>query len=379
MNQAIRKWIEENHQPWRSSPELSIHRGPIGSDRALPLNSAVFTYFQQQGVPIEGRLLEDLLESELLEVFVTISSWLTPEDRQALEENVAFGAALTREPNACAMPCLDGYAILFDYSFDTLMISATDLYHALLKSPQAVDANEFPLALNTAILSVFFRRAAYTTPIPDDFVHRELTNRDIWLISVFLLGHEVGHVMQSHFVDAPTRFGAFPSHPGATTVAILQPAHEMEFEADQYSIDLMFQGEGKGGLIRPDAGSKAFWNGAYSTLGWLFSTLGAMEALARRLDFDIGDTHPPALERWQRIAELIRNRASIDPSTIKVEEMMRENASRSAEFGNLPALHEETEAEYVALPYSALMADLMLDMRDGGQPEWVPPSLRGVR
>ena len=379
MNQAIRDWIRANHQPWRVSPEQSIFRGPIGSERMmLPLNSATLKYFEQRGVPVEGRLYEDLLEAELLDILQTISSWLPADNRQVLDETVAFGSARTHEPNACAMPCLDGYAILFDYSFDTLIISATELHHAFLLPPTIVSADEFPLALNTAISSVFFHVADYWTPIPDDdFAHRELTNRWVWLMSVFLLAHEVGHIMLNHFDDAPTRDAIFRSHASADPVAVLRPGHREEFEADQYAIELMFQAERNGGLIKPGTDPKDFWNSAYVTLGWLFSILGAIETLALRLEVPMPDTHPPAAERWSRIDALIRDRAPIDQSMIDLQRTMRANALRSAKFGDLPVIRKEMLAEigeYVAMPYRASLAQLVQDMRSRSESNWLKPT-----
>jgi len=46
MNKAIRKWIEENLQPWRKAAEQSILRGRIGSGGAFPLNSSTLRYFE---------------------------------------------------------------------------------------------------------------------------------------------------------------------------------------------------------------------------------------------------------------------------------------------------------------------------------------------
>jgi hypothetical protein len=378
MNQAIRDWIRANRQPWRESPEQSILRGPVGSERALPLNSAALRYFEQRRVPVEGQLYEDLLEAELLSTFQTISSWLPADDRRVLDETVAFGSALTLESHPRTAPRLDGYAILFDYGFDTLIISATELYHALVFPPRIVSADEFPLALNTAIISVFFHIADYWSPIPDsDFAHRELVDRWVWLMSVFLLVHEVGHVMRNHWDDAPARDAIFRSHGDAGPVTVLRPAHRAEFEADQYAIELMFQGERNGGLMQPGADRKAVWNAAYVTLGWLFSIFGAIEKLAHRVEAPISDTHPPAAERWDRIDALIRSRVPIDQGTIDLERMMRANALNSAEFGDLPTIRKEMLAEigeYVAMPYSALLAQLIQDTRSGGKSNWLPPS-----
>lgn len=375
MNKAIRKWIEEKHQPWRKLPERSILRGRIGAGGALPLNTPTQKYFEQQGVEVEGQLVEDLMEAELFVVLETISSWLTENDRRVLDESVAFGAARTHEPNAQAWPCLDGYAILFDYSFDTVLISATELYFALLVPPKLVSPEEFPLALNTAACSVFFNVADYWSPIPDEyFPHREPTNRWVWLMSVFLLAHEVGHVMKGHFDDALARneeAGGDDADPDA-----LRREHREEFEADKYAVELMLEGERRGGLMREGTNREDFWGSAYSTLGWLFSILEAIEILERRLELSSSDTHPPAAARWGRIKELIRARAPVSQSVVEFEGVMRGNARRAAEFGDLPAIRREMAEEigsYVALPYSSLAAQILRRRRGGGEPAWTPP------
>jgi len=170
----------------------------------------------------------------------------------------------------------------------------TELYFALLAPPKLVSPDEFPLAFNTVNCSVFFHVADYWSPIPDEyFPHREHTNRWVWLMSVFLLAHEMGHVMKKHFDDALARnegAGVDDDDPAA----LLRREHREEFEADEYAIELMLEGERHGGLVRPGANRESFWGGAYSTLGWLFSTLEAIEILSRRLDLSSTDKHPPA-------------------------------------------------------------------------------------
>ena len=352
-------------------------RGTIGSDRTLPLDLDTLQYFKGRGVSVEGRLFEDLLEDELLGILDAISAWLTPDNRRRLDETVAFGSAATHEPNACAMPCLDGYAVLFDYSFDTLLISATELHHALMLPPKTLSGDTFPLALNTAIISVFFNVADYWSPISDDFAHREVTGSWIWLMSVFLLAHELGHVMLNHLDGAGTRDAIFRSHASTDRVTVLQPAHDEEFAADQYAIELMFQGEKLGGLMAPGADRISFWSSAYVTLGWLFSVFSAIETLARRLEIPIPDTHPPAGERWTRIDTRIRDRISINPSMIKFLSFMRSQILNSAQSGDLPTIRKERLSEidsYVAVPYYTSLNQSTDNVGGRGQSQWIAPA-----
>jgi hypothetical protein len=180
------------------SPKQSLYRGQIGSDGALPLSKDIRAYFEQRGVQIEGRLFEDLEEAELLEALKTVSAWLPAEDRQVLEETAAFGLSSTNEPNACAMRCPDGYAILFDSSFQNLLSRAIELYCSFLLPPITLSTYEFPLALNTSVVCDFFhvadpsRCSAYK--LKEGFAHRKFTDKALWLLILFLLAHETGHI-----------------------------------------------------------------------------------------------------------------------------------------------------------------------------------------
>ena len=105
--------------------------------------------------------------------------------------------------------------------------------------------------------------------------------------------------------------------------------------------------------MKPGTDPNVFWGGNCVTLGWFFSILGAIEALACRLELAMPDTHPPAAERWEKIEASIQMRIPIDPAMIKFERMMRTLALDSAKFGDLPAIYKERLAEignYRAVP-----------------------------
>lgn len=356
MNPAIRKWIETNRQPWRRAPEQSTLRGRTGADGTLPLNRETVAYFANKGVSVEGKFIEDLLESELLAVLETVSRWLPEADRRLLDESVAFGTGRTYEAMAMTIPCLDGYAILFGDTFDTLLIAAIDLYFGFLLDPKVVSPEELPLALNTAIVSTFFHRANYWTPIPQQFAHRELASRCLWLMEVFILSHEIGHVVRGHLDTAD------------------EPEHELE--ADRYAIELMRAGETAGGLFLPGADRKVFWNSAYANLSWLFSILGAIEKIRLRLDLPSAMSHPEAAERWRRLDPILRECATIDDGTIRLAELMRVNAYRSAELGELPRIFDapKDERQFVPVPYSDALAKYLLVHGMVEEPRWTPPS-----
>jgi hypothetical protein len=378
MNQAIRKWIEENHQPWRHVPGESFLRGTIGAEGAFPLHPDAARYYESRGVAVEGRTYEELQEADLLDALEKISTWLPPEQRKRLDETVAFGSASTRNPNAYAMQSLDGYAILFDYGFDTLLISSDELYWASLLSPASVPKDEFSLGLNAAIVSQFFHTADYWTPIPDEaFEHRELVNSSVWLMSVFLLAHELGHIMRDHLVEAPTRSAILSRGSGVDPiqVAILQPAQRGEFEADEFAVDLMLQGgRADPGLFQSGADRDQGWNSAYLTLGWLFSIMAAIEILAKRLDEPINDTHPPAVQRWSRVEALVRERAPISRQTIELERATHEATVDAAGRGKLPVIRRELAgADLVAVPYSRRLASFVEPPGATAESRWTPP------
>lgn len=372
MNSAIRKWIEANRQPWRRSPELSTLRGRTGASGALPLNRETVTYFANKNISVEGKFVEELLEGELLAVLETVSRWLPKADSKLLDESIAFGTGRTYEAMAMTIPCLDGYAILFGDTFDTLLISTIDLYFGFLLDPKVVSAEELPLALNTAIVSTFFHRANYWTPIPEKFAHRELTSRCLWLMDVFILSHEIGHVVRGH-LDTPNEDDVAL---GEEVVTAAHTEGEQEFEADRYAIELMRVGETIGGLFLPGADRKVFWNSAYAGLSWLFSILGAIEKIRLRLDLPSALSHPEAAERWERLDPILRECASIDDGTIRLAELMRVNAYRSADLGELPRIVDapKDEHQFVPVPYSDALAKYLLFHGMVEERRWTPPS-----
>ena len=377
MNPQIRDWIERTFQPWRASPESSFLRGTIGSENSFALNKEALSYFERSGVQLEGRLYEDVLESELLGIYETLSAWLSSEERRLVDRMVAFGAANTHDPTPRATPYLDGYAILFDYGLDTLLISAVELYHACELTPALITLDALRRGLNYAICSSFFQRADYWTPIPDDgFEHRELTDSWIWLMSVFLVAHEIGHVVRGHFVDAPAETVQLSIGSAQRSTPVVDLEYQKEFEADEYAVSLLFRGESAGGLIGVGVDRQRFWNEAYLTLGWFFSVLAAVEVLGRRLGCALDDSHPPADERWSRVAASIRERVAVDGDALAIEDRMHVVATTAAESGQLPPIRRDPighSSDFVQVPYSAELAQY-LRLHAGTDASWTPPS-----
>ena len=357
MNQAIRRWIEANQGAWRASPEKSMFGGVLGAEGSLPLNEETRRYFAQRGMETDGRVFEELLESDLLAVVERISSWMVEAERKRFDETVAFGIGSTVEPNACAMACLDGYAILFDDGFHALLVHSLELYYA--RSQKTVGPDEFPLLLNSAIATTFFHASNSLTylaskPAVTDS-QRQMTSRALWFVSLFLLGHEAGHVLLGHFDDAPTRGAVFRSHPGLATMEVLQPAHVEEFEADQYSSELLFEGDRRGELMKIGADPIQYWNAHYSILGWVFSIFGAVERMSERLGIELCDTHPSAAKRWEKIAQVLRRRSTILEPIIQFDEKLRAIALEAAESGPMPPVSKEllgAREGFVSLPSS---------------------------
>jgi hypothetical protein len=342
MNQSIRKWLEMNYQPWRSRPQESLFRGPIGAKGVWPINQATLDYFKQQGVPIKGRIFEDLLESEMFDALKAISSWLPTDKAKEFEETVAFAVCYTHEPNACAMRCLDGYGILFDDAFDTLLISAIELYYSFLIKPEIITADEFPLALNTLIARDFFHITDMSSALAyrpsDDFEHREATNRSLWFLNVFFLAHEAGHVLLGHLKSASEREAIFRTAAGLDHIAVLQPAHREEFAADQYALELLFEGAQRGGLIRAGFDQQLVWQGFYGMLAWTFSLLEAIEIFSVRIGVSLAGSHPPPGQRWDKMRIEICKRVNIHEGVIELHDMMRGDTLKSAAFYRMPVI-----------------------------------------
>jgi hypothetical protein len=361
VNPAIRGWIERNHQPWRRSPKRSLFLGRIGAPGSLIPDSDTLKYFQNRGVEVAGRFFEDLQERDFFDILEKLNPSLPPNTRRLCDDKVAFGMASTRSPNAYAVPVLDGYAILFDATMVTLLTGVCELFVAAIMDRKGPSAQSFELAFNTALASVFFRRATFWSPVPDRFVHRDLVDSDVWLMSVFLLAHEIGHVAHGHLDHAPTREATVSSGGEREALSVLSPEQSEEFEADAFAIELMFRADG--GLRSVGSDRNAFWSSAYRTLGWLFSLFDAIERLSVRLDVPVDDTHPHAAERWKRVAERIRAGAPIRQTAVETERMTSAWAIRSADLGELPDLADQDtsndEEDYTALPYSEDLSQLL--------------------
>jgi hypothetical protein len=343
MNPAIREWIQTNHQPWHGSPDKSMFRGVLGSEDALPLDAETREYFARRGVETNGRMFEELLEADLLAVVEKIALWMTDENRKKFDQAVAFGFGSTLEPNACAMTCLDGYAVLFDDSFHALLVEALDLYFVRIE--ETIQPDQFPLILNSGIATTFFHATdglEYLARKPKvTHEQRQRIDRALWFVSLFFLGHEAGHILLGHFEDAPKRGAAFRSHPGLRTAEVLRPAHREEFAADRYSSELLFEGEERGELFTSGADRAQTWSANYGALGWVFSIFGAVERMSERLGIKLYDTHPPASKRWERIARALRRRAPILDPMIRHDEMLRTAAMEAAESGTMPEISKE--------------------------------------
>lgn len=365
MNTAIREWIQAQCQPWRTNPVSSTLGGVIGSSSARMLSGDFFTYFERQGVTLEGRTYEDVMEEELLHVFDQATSWLTPAERERIDQHIAFGIAFTHQPNAYAVSCPGGYAVLLDLAIDPVMISETELVLASFVPPVTLDSPTFMLAFNVTIVSLFFRKAPFWSPIPDEgFVHRFCVNRWVWVMSVFVLSHELGHVLCGHLDGSAQRRAMITTVDGDKPRIVLNPTHSAEFEADAFALDLIMR-ERKGGPDGSGAEPAAFWNGAYMALSLLFTVFEAAEILAGRLGITLHDTHPPAAERWSRLLQKIRERMPIENEPINFALTIKALATHTASDGPLPDMTSGPEAIFprVAVMTEWLAADTPMRSR----------------
>src|SRR5262249_53887851 len=104
MREAIRDWIAKTHQPWRKSPQESTYRCPVGASGSMPVKPDTVRYFERKGITVQGRLIEDLIEAELLGIFEVVASWLPAGDQRTLAER-AHSASRTRASPTLA-PCI---------------------------------------------------------------------------------------------------------------------------------------------------------------------------------------------------------------------------------------------------------------------------------
>jgi hypothetical protein len=346
VNTAIREWIEAQCQPWRTDPTSSTLGGVIGSASAQVLGADFLTYFGRQGVALEGRTYEQVMEDELLRVFDQITSWLTTAERDRIDQHIAFGIAFTQQPNAYAVSCLGGYAVLLDLAIDPVLIGETELMFASFVPPVTLDSPSFTLSFNATIVSLFFRKAPFWSPIPDEgFAHRFRVNRWVWMMSVFVLSHELGHVLCGHLDGSAQRRALITTVGGDEPYIVLNPTYSAEFEADEFALDLMMR-EGKGAAEVIGAEPATFWNAAYMALSLLFTVFEATEILAGRLGITLPDTHPPAAKRWSRVLQKILQRMPVEKESINFALTIKALAIHTASDGPLPDISSGPEAMF---------------------------------
>jgi hypothetical protein len=332
MNATIRTWIEAQYQPWRSSPDRSVLGGRIGDPGIRPLDPYFADYFRSRGLTLEGHTFEDIKESELLHTFGEVAAWLTCDERDRVDAQIAFGIAFTKRPNACAIRHGDGYAVLFNLALDPVLIATVELWLALSVSPVTVDDEQFATAFNVAIVSIFFRFTTFWSPIPDEgFAHRQAANQLVWAMTAFVLGHEVGHVLLGHLAASGERPGQVTTVEGPAETPIVTPAHRAEFEADQFACQLLMRST----EAADGHGAAAFWARAYVALGLMFAVFESVEELAGRLELETGDTHPRPSERWARIESTIADRVS--PATTAMTQRLRQLGTDAARLGPMPS------------------------------------------
>lgn len=383
MRSAIREWIEANYQPWRADPARSLYMGRIGSPGAIPLSRTVRSYYERKGASVEGAFLEDLLESELFLVLERIGGWLSEEERRRLDE-VAFGLAATYEPNACAMPCLDGHAILIDHSFISMLSSALELYFSALDIFQSragpINESNFALALNATVASEFFHVVpsadALVVKPTGDFAYRGQADQALWFLLLFIVAHEAGHILLGHLAHARQRTAVFQLQAGLREAAVLRPAHKQEFDADRFAMKLIFRGADQGGLFNATQDSAVRWLPNYGVLGWMFSLFEVVEILSGRIEMPICDSHPSGGERWKRLEATFQRRALISPKSRGMVQVLREMALVSARSGSLPAVNKELLKRLDktrALPVDTIKE--FLTAEESRVDEWRPPPM----
>ncbi len=363
MNELIRQWIQLNLQDWRSAKQL------------ITLNNDVTAYYTKKGIDPEVKPFENLQEDELIEIYTSLSNLLKEEDRRYLANTIAFGMVdNTQEPNAIAVPILNGYAILYNEALDLLLISETELLFAyFFDATASISKETFELGYNTAILHSFFHAADYWSPIPvTGFTFREHVNGFVYIMSSFLVAHEMGHVLLHHFSNSSIRGGRVLPFAEDTTT-IINPSAQFEFDADQFAIGLIYT-ENKNGSFKQNENIQNVQT-KFIAIGWFFAILETIEILSQRLKIRLNDTHPSAAERWKRVSENIIENYLVSEEVRSQTSQYRSFAINTARQGILPIVHEAefiARSESVKLPtaYSDHIHFLnLLDVE-----KWTPPS-----
>jgi hypothetical protein len=125
--------------------------------------------------------------------------------------------------------------------------------------------------------------------------------RNAVLMECFVLLHEYGHIVGGHLdPEQTTTLETRAGHPGVTT---FRTRWDEEYEADAFAVAHMLRSGA--GTLRPT--DVAIWSGLLLNFFALVETVGASLPAA-----ELPATHPPAAERWRRVAKLVDLESSPD-------------------------------------------------------------------
>ena len=326
MNAQIRQWIKENRQqePWNN----------IRYEKGM-LNDYAERYFSIRGKDIVNNSYYDLLDDELIELFDVMVNKLPESEQNFLCNNVAIGYTRTLEPNACCMKINNGYAVLFDQSFDTLLISLTEQYFA--KIGNLIPCENYSYITNNSILSIYFGLCIYKEPIDtDNFIYRENIDHWVYIITIFILAHEIAHIILNHHQEKNTKNSFYKMNTGkGKYYKQYIKSHKQEFDADKWAINYIL----KNMVINGKADESKAWGLVYIQISWLFTILRAIEEMSLRIGETIETTHPSSSQRWVEISSIFLDTKNIDYMYFFECQKMNEAVLNSVTCGRMPKLN----------------------------------------
>jgi hypothetical protein len=150
------------------------------------------------------------------------------------------------------------------------------------------------------------------------------------MMEIFILLHEYGHVVCGHLKKGNVRHINFP---GGADVVVYNKTQEQEFEADMFAFNKM-----SSAMLQEHGNARAKLDIAMH-IGILLKFFELCDSCRRPLEL-ISASHPPASERWKRIAEAAE--AEKYPASVAAN---LDKAFSVIMFGNPEVAEEDAQPE----------------------------------
>jgi hypothetical protein len=303
MSPSIREYIVKNHQFWHydDNDRLLIGEGA----RPVAMSSPITDYFKNRyDAEVDASNVEVAFEAEVIAIYEMLIPCFPESSRNLFSEYVAIGMTSFDRPVACVKPCLDGFAILFDFRMDHLLVHPTVLCSARVLN--LIDAASAQLLFNISIAASSYNNFLYHEPVFTLTINREWINHVVWGMTVFIVAHEMAHVYLRHFdEEAFCSWELYDKFGNQIDLSGYSPRQQIEFQADVFATEVLLKAIDNN--LMPGFSSIGIEprNSLLQAIVWFFTILECGDIINERLTaedpgmYGVDDNYPPSLLRAQ--------------------------------------------------------------------------------